>query len=96
MTRSLAHSPRGGELVPYIGVREGAGPGVGPEAGLRWLAHPFGGGVCRGHAQYPAFAPNPCFCSQLFRGGSWFSVFLYLVDHNLPQLCMHAVIFSPL
>ena len=28
---------------------------VGPEACLR-SAHPFGGAVCRDHAQYPAFA----------------------------------------
>ena len=25
---------------------------------LRWLAHTFGDGVCRGHAQYPAFVPD--------------------------------------
>ena len=40
----------------------------------------------------------PCFCSQLFRNGSWvLLVFLYLV-HNLPQLHMHAgsFFFSPL
>ena len=33
-------------------------PGVGPEWWLRCFAHPFGGVVCRGHAQYPAFFPG--------------------------------------
>ena len=28
---------------------------------LRWSAHPLGGGVCRGHAQCPAFAPDTQF-----------------------------------
>ena len=41
------------------------------EAWARWCAHPFGGGVCRGPAQYLAFAPDLCFCSGLFRSGSW-------------------------
>ena len=31
-------------------------PGIGPEGWLRCFAHPLGGVVCRGHAQYPAFA----------------------------------------
>ena len=26
---------------------------------LKCLAHPLGGTLCRGHAQYPAFAPGP-------------------------------------
>ena len=30
-------------------------PGFGLEV---WLAHLLGGGVCRGHAQYPASAPS--------------------------------------
>ena len=33
-------------------------PGVGLEVWLGWSAHPLGGAVCRGHAQYPAFAPG--------------------------------------
>ena len=28
------------------------------EGWQRWLAHPFGGVVCSGHARYPAFAPR--------------------------------------
>ena len=36
-----------------------------------------------------------CLCSWLFRSGSWaYLVFFYLF-HNLPQLSMHSVIFSP-
>ena len=66
------------------------GPGVGPEGWLRQFAHPFGGAVCRGHAQYPAFASDP---SEVAAG---FLVSLYHVVCNLPQLHMHAVIFSPL
>ena len=34
-------------------------PGIRPEGCLRWFAHPFGGVVCRGHAQCLAFAPDP-------------------------------------
>ena len=41
------------------------------------------------------FCSGYCFCSQLFRSGSWaFLVFLYLTAINLPQLCMNALIFS--
>ena len=36
-------------------------PGVELEGLLRWFAHPLGGVVCRGHVQYPAFAPNTLF-----------------------------------
>ena len=80
----------GGELVPYMGVRVGVCPGVGPEGWLRWSAHPLGGVVCSGHAQCPAFAPGS---SEVAVG---FLVFLYLAVHYLPQLRMYAVIFSPL
>ena len=37
----------------------------------------------------------PCFCSWHLRNGSWFLASLYLI-HNLPYLCMHAALFSPL
>ena len=33
-------------------------PQVESEGWLRWFAHPSGGGVCRGHAECPAFAPG--------------------------------------
>ena len=65
-------------------------PRVGLEAWLRWSAHPFGGVLCSGHAQDPAFAPSSSEVAVGFWG------FLYLVVCNLPQLYMHTVIFSPL
>ena len=65
-------------------------PGVGPEGWLRRFAHPLGGVACRGHAQDPAFAPGS---SEVAVG--LFDLFVSFVQ-NLPQLCMLAVIFSPL
>ena len=65
-------------------------PGVGQERWLRWSAHPFGGVESRGHAQYPAFAPDHSEVAVGLFG------FLYLAVHNLPQLHLHAVVFSPL
>ena len=60
-------------------------PGVRWERWLRCSAHPSGGVECRRHAQYPAFAP----------GSSKVAVGPFgLCTQNLPQLCMHAVIFS--
>ena len=50
------------------------------------LPHPRFDVECRGHAQYPA-------SSQM---AVEFLVFLHLVVHHLPQLCMHAVSFSSL
>ena len=48
----------GGQSCFLYGVRVGVCPGVGPDGWLRWSAHPFGGVVCKGHAQCPAFAPG--------------------------------------
>ena len=70
-------------------MRVGAGPGVRPEAWLRWSAHPLGGVVCRGHARYPAFAPSS---SELAVG---FLVSLYLLVHNLCT-SVHALGFQSL
>ena len=74
----------GGQAGSLYGVNVGVCPGVGPEAGLKWFAHPFGGVVCRGHAQYPALLP----ALQEWRLG--FLVSLYLVVQNLPPkfLCI--------
>ena len=72
-------------------------PGVGPEGRLRGSAHPLGGGVCRGHAQDPAFAPDPLFLLPVLQ--KWqvgFLVSLLSFAPNFPQLHMRAVIFSPL
>ena len=46
--------------------------------------------MCRGHVWYPAFAPS---ISEM---NGWFVAFLYLTVHNLLQLCMSEVGFSPL
>ena len=59
---------------------------MGPGEWLRWSAYPFGGGVCRGQAGYPALLPD----LQMTVG---FLDFLRLV-HNLPELCMHTAILS--
>ena len=66
-------------------------PVVRPEGWLRQFAHPFGGVVCGGHAQYPAFSPNTLFLLLALQ--KWqldFLVFLYLFVHNLPHLRMHS------
>ena len=47
-----------GQAGSLYGVRVGASPGVWPEGWLRWFAHPFGGALHRGLAQYPEFAPD--------------------------------------
>ena len=52
-------------------VRVRVRPGIRLEEWLRQSAHPLGGVDSRGRAQYPAFAPNTLFCSQIFRNGSW-------------------------
>lgn len=75
---------------PLNGVRVGADPWAGPEGWLQLSTHPFDGAVCRNHAQYPAFPPDPSELAVVVL------VFLCLVVHNLPQLCMYTVTFSPL
>ena len=54
-------------------------PGFGLEV---WLAHLLGGGVCRGHAQYPAFASDPPFWLQALQWICW-SLCIFWVQ-NLP------------
>ena len=71
-------------------MRVGECARIGLEGWLRCSAHPLGGVVCRGHAQYPAFAPDHSEVAVGLFG------FLYLAVHNLPQLHLHAVVFSPL
>ena len=48
---------RGGQACSLYWVRVAVCPRVKPEGWLKWLAHPLGSTVCRGHVQYPAFAP---------------------------------------
>ena len=57
---------------------------------LRWFAHPLGVAVDRGHVQSPTFVPAP---SKVAIGFFWS---LYLLDPEFAQLCMHAIIFSPI
>ena len=49
---------QGSKLVPYLGARVGVGQRVRSEGWLRWSACPFGGALCRGQAQHPAFFPD--------------------------------------
>ena len=78
-------------------MRVGVSPGVGLQGWLRCFAHPLGGVLCRRHVQYPAFAPDTLFLLQVLQKGQLgFLVFLCLLVQNLPQLHVHAVIFSPI
>ena len=62
VTGSLAHSlPEEGQAGSLCGVRVGVCPRVGLEGWLSCFAHPLGGVECRGHEQYPAFAPDLLF-----------------------------------
>ena len=63
-------SPRRGKLVPYMGVRVGVYPGVGPKGWLRF-AHPFVVLCAGGMPSTLLLLPTSCFCSWLFRSGSW-------------------------
>ena len=64
-------------------VRMRVCPGVGLEGYLGGVPTPL-------VVLYPAFAPSS---SEVALG---FLVFLHLLAHNLPQLCMHMVVCSPL
>ena len=59
-------------------------PGGGLEGWwLGWFAHPLGGGVCRVRVSHPVFKSGT---------GVFWSLCIVWVQ-NLPQLCMHAVVF---
>lgn len=68
------------------------GAGVRPEGWLRGSAHPLGDAVCRDHAHR---MQNALPLLLALGSGPWVMAFLSLVVHNLPQLHMHAVTFSP-
>ena len=55
------------------------------------FARLLGVDLCRGHAQYPAFAPGS---SKVAVG--FFGLFISFGFRNLPHLPMHTVIFSPI
>ena len=69
---------------------------VGSEGWLRSFAHPSGRGVCRGHAQYPVFAPDTLSLLQTLQKWrlGFFGLFVSLGSRICPN-CMHTVIFSP-
>ena len=71
------------------GVSPEADSGVRLEGSFKCFA-PLGGAECRMHSQCTIFAPG---FSKL---AVELLVFLCFVVHNLPQLHMHVVTFSPL
>ena len=65
-------------------VRVGVCPGVGSERCLRWLAHPWGGVELQGSCAVP------CFCSWLFRSGSWvLGLFVSCCPEFVPSSQVH-------
>ena len=61
-----------------------------------WSAHPFGGAVCRGHVQFPAFASNTLLLlPALQKVAVGFLVFLYCFVHNLAQLISSKLFLVP-
>ena len=84
------------QSVSLCAMRVGVCPEVGLEGWLRWFAHPlvvFSAGSM--HSPQP-LSPTPCFPPNSSEVEVVCLVFLYLVVHNLTQLCVHAVVFSPL
>ena len=84
-----------GQVLSLYGLRVGVCPEVWLEGQLRHLAHPQLV-LCAGGLHSTLFLlPNLCFSSTLFKSGSWvfWSLLIFGVQ-NLPQLCLHAVIFS--
>ena len=58
---------------------------------------PLGAVECRRHVEYPAFAPDPGFRSQLFRSGSWvsglFNILSIICPNCMCTLISHALWF---
>ena len=61
----LTDSPKWGSLVPYMGWGKGCAQGLGWRGGLAGLPPPLLWCWVQGACAVP------CFCSQLFRSGSW-------------------------
>ena len=97
---SLAHLlPGGGGGASWSLIcAEGRGVsrGSGQRRGLGGLPNPSVVLCAGGMRSTLLLFLTPCFCSWLFRSGSWVIWSLYLVVHDLPQLRMHTVTFSPL
>lgn len=77
------------KLVPYVGMGR-VGPGVRPQ-GWHMVA------LCAGGmSSNLLLLQMPCLCSGEGAVGFCFGFFsLYFIVHDLPQLPMHVVIFSP-
>ena len=73
--------PKGEQACSLYGVRVGMCPGVGPEVWFRCFACCLADIVCRGHAQYTAFAPN----GVLLYSPTFWSLCIFWV-RNLPRL----------
>ena len=88
----------GGQPCFLHRVRVRVCPGVRSEGRLRCFAHPVGGVVCRGHAQYPAFAPYALFLLQVLQKWQlgFFGLFVSFGSRICPNCTMHTVIFSPM
>ena len=82
--------PKAGQACSLYEVRVGVCPGIMPEGWLRCFTHPLGGVVCRRLVQYPVLL-QPLQKWQL----GFFGLCIFGVQ-NLPQLCMHTLIFSPI
>ena len=80
LTLALRQGRWAGSLT---GVKVGVNRWVGPGEWLRWFAHPFGGVVCRDHAQYSAFAPQ--FCPSRMSSPMDCSTPGFPVYHQLPE-----------
>ena len=96
-TCSIACSlAEGGQACFLYGVRVGVCPRVKPE----WVTEVIYPlplvVVCLGPCSLLCFCCRPPAFGSLQKWQLGFLVSLYLVDQNLPQLLMHAVIFSPL
>ena len=82
-----AHSLGGSLACSLYQVRVRVSTELRPEGWLRWIAHLLGGIVCKGHAQYPAFAPHSVKVS-----GEFFGLFVPFGPEFAPTA--HTIIFS--
>ena len=80
-----------GQAGSLHGVRVGVCTRFRLERWFRRFAHPFVGIGYKG--MHPTFAISS---SEVVVGGFLFFVFLYFFIHNLSQIFMHAVLYSPL
>ena len=63
--------------------------------GVTWFAYPLGSIVCREHAQYHAFAPDPLLLRHTPQNGSWvFLVSLNLLSRICPN-CTAQLFLAP-